>query len=377
MQAWVRGLFFWLTLVELAQRKGFCSCRVLDPMDYTLVRSFSELDAYAAEWNALLGEGITHVPFLRHEYLRAWWTTRGGGEWPQSDLAVVLARQGPRLLGIAPLFVTPNRDNRPALMLLGSIEISDYLDLICRPLDLPAFLPGLLDFLAGSGKDLPRWELLDWQNIPEASPTLSLLRDEVEKRGWDHRIARTYRAPSIPLAGDFDTYLAGIDKKQRHEIRRKMRRAEESGQEVRWYIVEDEAGLDAEVDAFLGMMADDADKARFLHPAMREQMHLCCRAAFQQGWLQLAFLEADGVKAAAYLNFDYDNRIWVYNSGLDRRFTELSPGWVLLGYLLQWANEQGRVEFDFMRGEEEYKYRFGALDRFVVGAQVTRQAHAP
>jgi CelD/BcsL family acetyltransferase involved in cellulose biosynthesis len=345
-------------------------------MDYTLIHAFSELDAYAAEWNALLADSLTHVPFLRHEYLRAWWATRGGGEWPESDLAVVLARQGGRLQGIAPLFFTPNREGRPALMLLGSIEISDYLDVICRPTDLPAFLPGLLDFLSGAGTDLPSWELLDWQNIPEASPTLSLLQGEAEKRGWVHRIERTYHAPSIPLVGNFDTYLAGIDKKQRHEIRRKMRRAEESGQEVRWYIVEDEAGLDAEVDAFLAMMADDADKARFLSQAMREQMHLSCRAAFQQGWLQLAFLEADGVKAAAYLNFDYNDRIWVYNSGLDRRFMELSPGWVLLGYLLQWANEHQRVEFDFMRGEEEYKYRFGALDRFVMRAQITRQAHA-
>jgi len=345
-------------------------------MDYTLIRNFSELDPSAAEWNTLLAESITHVPFLRHEYLRAWWATRGGGEWPRSELAVVLARQDGQLQGVAPLFFTSNRERRPALMLLGSIEISDYLDLICRPKDLPTFLPGLLDFLSSARTDLPAWDLLDWQNVPEASPTLSLLQGEAEKRGWSSRTERTYHAPSIPLVGDFDAYLAGIDKKQRHEVRRKLRRAEESGQEVRWYIVDDGAALDAEVDAFLAMMADDPDKARFLSPAMREQMHLSCRAAFQQGWLQLAFLEADGVKAAAYLNFDYNNRIWVYNSGLDRRFMELSPGWVLLGYLLQWANQHQRVEFDFMRGEEEYKYRFGALDRFVMCAQVSRLGHA-
>jgi hypothetical protein len=298
------------------------------------------------------------------------------------ELVVVLARQDGRLAGVAPLFAAKNRDGDPALLLLGSIEISDYLDLIVHPVDLSDFLSGLLDFLDHSGPaglsvaapeaGTKPWQTLDWQNLPEASPTLPALKAEAEKRGWTFIQEQTYHAPSIPLTGDFETYLSGIDKKQRHEVRRKMRRAEESGSAVRWYSVSDGAILDAEVDAFLVMMAEEPEKAKFLTEAMRRQMQLACRAAFENGWLQLAFLEVDGQKAAGYLNFDYLNRIWVYNSGIDRRFLELSPGWVLLGHLLQWANENKRTEFDFMRGGEDYKYRFGAVDHFVVRAKVTR-----
>ncbi len=351
-------------------------------MEFTLHRSFTGLEPLFSEWNALLTESITHVPFLRHEYLRVWWETRGGGEWPDSELAVVVARQAGRLAGVAPLFAAKNRDGVPALLLLGSIEISDYLDLIVRPADLSAFIAGLLDFLghtgpAGLSVPAPEagskpWQVLDWHNLPEASPTLPSLKAEAEKRGWTFAQEQTYHTPSIPLTGDFETYLSGIDKKQRHEIRRKMRRAVESGSDVRWYIVTDGAALDAEVDAFLTLMAGEPDKAKFLTESMRRQMHLACRAAFENGWLQLAFLEAAGQKAAGYLNFDYLNRIWVYNSGIDRRFLELSPGWVLLSHLLQWANENKRTEFDFMRGHEDYKYRFGGVDKFVARAQVTR-----
>lgn len=351
-------------------------------MEFTLHRSFTDLEPLATEWNALLDESVTHVPFLRHEYLRTWWETRGGGEWPDSELAVVVAHQDGRLAGVAPLFAAKNRDGDPALLLLGSIEISDYLDLIVRPTDLSAFISGLLDFLGHSGPaglSVPApeaepkpWQILDWQNIPEASTTLPVLKAETEKRGWTFVQEQTYHTPSIPLTGDFETYLSGIDKKQRHEIRRKMRRVEESASDVRWYSVSDGATLVAEVDAFLVMMADEPEKAKFLTEAMRRQVQLLCRAAFENGWLQLAFLEVDGQKAAGYLNFDYLNCIWVYNSGIDRRFLELSPGWVLLGYLLQWANENKRAEFDFMRGDEEYKYRFGAVDNFVVRAKVTR-----
>ncbi len=341
-------------------------------MEFSLIRNLPDLERLAAGWNALLAESITDVPFLRHEYLRAWWNTRGGGEWPESELAVVLAHQEDRLAGIAPFFFAQSRDGQASLMLLGSIEISDYLDFIVRTADLPAFLSGLLDFLSRPVEGFPSWRVIDIHNLPETSPTLPQLQTEAEKRGWTFAWERTYHAPSIPLPGDFEAYLSGIDKKQRHEIRRKMRRAEEAGQAVNWYIVWDESSLDAEVDAFLTLMAADPGKAVFLTEGMRRQMHLSCRAAFENGWLQLAFLEIEGAKAACYLNFDYGSRIFVYNSGLDQRFLELSPGWVLLGHLLQWANENKRTEFDFMRGEEDYKYRFGAVDHFVIRARLMR-----
>jgi len=340
-------------------------------MNFTLIQTRSDFDALASEWNALLAESVTNVPFLRHEYLRAWWSTLGGGEWPRGELAIVRASESGRLAGIAPLFLTEDRDGQPALMLLGSLEISDYLDLIARPDDLPAFVSGLLDFLVHAGPS--NWRALDLYNLPETSPTLPLLRAEAGKRGWAFSQENFRPAICAPLPGDFEVYLSSIDKKQRHEIRRKMRRIHEFGLAVRWYIVEDETALEAEIDSFLALMANDPAKAAFLTEAMRAQMHASVQAAFRAGWLQLAFLTVNGEKAAGYLNFDYANRIWVYNSGIDYKYLELSPGWVLLGYLLEWANENKRAEFDFMRGDEDYKYRFGGVGRWVVRAKVTAQ----
>lgn len=340
-------------------------------MHLEALRTLEEIDEIADEWNHLLSVSASHVPFLRYEYLRAWWQTRGGGEWPQGELYLVTARgEAGELVGIAPLFFTKTLDGDPALMLLGSIEISDYLDIIARPDDLPTFLDALFNFL--ESPSAPGWKALDWYNLLDGSPTLPALKAAAQRCGWLYAEQHLHHCPYIPLPGDWEAYLAGIDKKQRHEVRRKLRRAETGPAPVRWYIVQDEAALEAEVEAFLDLMAQDAEKERFLTPAMRHQMHLTARAAFQAGWLQLAFLEAEGRKAAGYMNFDYNGHIWVYNSGLDFAFRELSPGWVLLGYLLQWANENGRKYFDFLRGDEEYKYRFGAIDRTVLRTTVRR-----
>jgi CelD/BcsL family acetyltransferase involved in cellulose biosynthesis len=336
-------------------------------MNFTLHKDFSELSARAAAWNALVEQSIADTPFSRYEYLCEWWQTLGGGEWKDAELVLVSATENDQLIGIAPLFTT-EYDGQQALMLIGSIEISDYLDLIVRAEDLPHFLSGLLDFLQSSAPD--RWSGLDWYNLPDDSPTLAALKAEAEKRGWTHH-QEVYRpTPRIPLNGSFEDYLARIDKKQRHEIRRKMRRAAESEKEVRFHLVDGTADIEAEIEAFFQLMVQDTNKEQFLHPAMRAQMTATIRNAHAHGYLWLAFLEVDGAKAAASLNFDYKNKLWGYNSGVGREHMEFSPGWVLLAHVIQWCCENGRYEFDFMRGDEEYKYRLGGLNRFVMRAKL-------
>ena len=334
-------------------------------MHIATICTLPELNGLKKEWNDLLANSASHVPFLRHEYITAWWQGLGGGEWSQGELSVIIARQERgELMGIAPLFLTNNRDGEPALMLIGSIEISDYLDIIARPEDTPAFMEALLEYLLDD--QVSGVHVLDWYNLLENSPTLPALQEAAKKLGWSYTQQPLQHCPYIPLPGDWEKYICSIDKKQRHEIRRKMRRSEEYYLPVRWYITEDGTSLNQEVDDFLQLMANDPDKAKFLTPAMRTQMHTIVKAAYDAGWLQLAFIEVNGKKAAGYLNFDYMNHIWVYNSGLDFHFSEISPGWVLLGNLLEWANEHQRRYFDFMRGDEEYKYRFGAIDRRVM-----------
>lgn len=340
-------------------------------MKLQVTRNLHELNEIAESWNTLVSKSASHVPFLRYEYLTTWWKTLGGGEWEAGELYVVIAQtEENELSGIAPLFFTKNRDGKDALMFLGSIEISDYLDLIADPQDLASFVDALLEYLTGPG--VPAWEVLDFYNILDGSPTLAALKDSADRLGLSFIQETLQPSPYILLPEDWDSYLLGIQKKQRHEIRRKIRRAEAAEEGLHWYIVEDEAALDDEIDAFLNLMTFDHHKEAFLTDVMRSQMRAAVHTAFQAGWLQLAFLEIGGQKAAAYLNFVFANRIWMYNSGINIDLNFYSPGWVLLGYLIQWGIENGYEALDFMRGDEDYKYRFGGINRFVQRVQIGR-----
>src|ERR1051325_6887900 len=343
-------------------------------MNFSLHKDVSDVSPEA--WNALVEGSIADTPFSRYEYLSEWWKTLGGGEWNHvgdgrrhPELVLISAQENDKLICIAALFIT-EYDGQRAVMLVGSIEISDYLDLIARAEDHERFLAALLDFLGSPV--VADWSAIDWYNLPDSSPTLAALQAESEKRGWMHHEEIYRPTPRIPLNGSFEEYLSRVEKKQRHEIRRKMRRAAESEKHVRFHIVDGSDDIDSEINAFFDLMVQDTGKEKFLHPVMREQMTVTIQNAHKYGYLWLAFLEIDGTRTAASLNFDYKNKLWGYNSGVSREHMELSPGWVLLAHTIQWCCDNGRYEFDFMRGDEEYKYRFGGVNKYVMRVKVTK-----
>jgi CelD/BcsL family acetyltransferase involved in cellulose biosynthesis len=93
------------------------------------------------------------------------------------------------------------------------------------------------------------------------------------------------------------------------------------------------------------------------------------------GWLRLCFLSMNGERVASLLAFEYNRKFLLYNSGYDPdSFAQLSPGWTILSYAIQYAIAVGCQLFDFMQGNEEYKYRFGAKDYRVMRVIATKEA---
>jgi CelD/BcsL family acetyltransferase involved in cellulose biosynthesis len=336
-------------------------------MEIKLISDFDEISEQ--DWNALVQKNSTNTPFQLYGYLKNWWKYKGGGEWNDGELLIICGYHEDSLVGIAPLFRTIH-EGKNSILLLGSIEISDYLDFIYDPEHGPEFVTQTLTFLAENNPD--SFERILLVNLPESFPTISLLNETCRKLGWKMESENAYHTPAIQLADDWDAYLAGIDKKQRHEIRRKMRRAKEGQQAVSWHQTNDPELLEAETEDFFNLMTTDPEKQQFLTEKMRVQIKNIIEWAYDADLLQLSFLNVGDQKAAGYLCFDYQDRIWVYNSGFDPQFRDYSPGWVMLGYLIQNAIENGKKVFDFMRGDETYKYRFGATDSFVLKVEISK-----
>ncbi|HIQ02533.1 MAG TPA: GNAT family N-acetyltransferase [Anaerolineales bacterium] len=324
-------------------------------------------DALADEWRALLRRSVSDTLFLTPTYKRVWWRHLGEG-----DLLLLTAREDGDLVGIAPLFIAERASEGRVLHTVGCVEVSDYLDWIAASGREEEVLGALLDFLGGP--EAPPWDRMDLCNIHQDSPTLRFLPPLAEARGWGVETEVQEVCPVVNLPETWEEYLASLRGKDRHELRRKMRRAE-AMEGLRWYIAGPEDDLEARVEDFLDLMAKSSpQKAAFLTPAMRAFFRDLARAIFDAGWLQLAFLEVRGRKLASYFNFVYNNRVLVYNSGLDwEAYPQLGAGIVLTGLLIRHAIEEGREAYDFLRGDEPYKYRFGGRDVTVHRILVRRE----
>jgi len=330
-------------------------------------------EALQAEWNSLLKRSRFNSIFLTYEWQTTWWESLG-----QGDLWILAFRcpQSGELVGIAPLFLhdidSGDDAGKRQFNIVGCIEVSDYLDLIiARGWEKPVYA-AFLTWLRSA--EAPSWDIVDLCNLPEESLTYRELSAMAAQAGIRADVLQEDTAPQFPLPMRYDDYLnEQVEKKQRHEIRRKQRRAEREAA-VGFQVVDLQHSLEAEVDDFVALQrASRADKADFMTPQMHRFFLAIARQMLASDMLRLLFLTLDGEKAATLFAFEYDRRFWLYNSGYDpESHAQLSPGWVLLGYAIQYAIASGCRVFDFMQGDEEYKYRFGAHDYKVMRVTLRR-----
>ena len=324
--------------------------------------SREELYHLRDEWNALLHQSASATVFMTWEWQHVWWEHFGSQS--EGSLTLITVRDGnEELIGLWPLYdPTPGQSSR-CLRVIGSPRGSDYLDVIARSGQERAVHDAILGFLA----KWDGWSTIEVDNIRSGSPTIETMAPMAENLGLEARIEPLAVCPGITLPERWETYLEQLGRKQRHEVRRKLRRAEEGMEQVRWYLSTDPETLGRDMQVYFDLFQKSSYvKEEYLVDRRQSFLRQMASVMLEAGWLYLAFLSVDGEKVASMLCFDYGDAISVYNSGFDpQRFHHLSPGIVLLCRCIQDAIGRGYSFFDFLRGDEEYKYRFGAIDRTI------------
>ena len=318
---------------------------------YAHASAFVELKP---EWMDLLAQSAPRSIFQTPQWQNLWWDNFSDGL--NLRILTVRSEEG-ELLGLCSLAEAEGR-----FEFLGGKDLCDHLDVLARPGHEETVAGGIMETLADS---LPGPVELDLHFIPEDSKTLSPLREAAKGMGWEVTLEAEETSPFILLPPTWEEYLETLRGKDRHELRRKMRRAEEFG--VLRIRNSSPAELQEDMDVFLRLHAISApEKSEFMDDRMREFFRQTGRTLAAEGWLRLTFLELDGTPAAALLCFDIDGALLVYNSGYDTGLSAASPGIALFGYAIREAIRDGRRTFDFLRGNETYKYRLGGRDRPLV-----------
>lgn len=313
-------------------------------MSYTV--TLGDFDALETTWNELMPRSATDTVFLTPRWQRLWWKHFGEGA---EQLMFELRLDG-KIVGLAPMYLQGGE-----LSLLGNTQVCDFSDFVLPAEHCTGALNALFAHL-----DTLTWSTLVLHSLPCNSPTLAYLK------ALDGRYSVAFEqedvAPALDLPVDWEAYLATLSKKDRHELRRKFRRLEGAG-DVRFHTCTDHATLQQDITDFLTLHRESRDdKAAFMNDHMeaffREMVHEFCAADIAR----LSFVEVNGHRCAAILAFDYGNDRLLYNSGFDREYSHLSVGLLVKANSVREAIEAGKRRYDFLRGNEPYKYDLGAVD---------------
>lgn len=310
------------------------------------IRRLDEFAPLEASWKELLSTFPGDTIFLTWDWQRLWWNLCGEGE-----LHLLAVQEGEELVGVAPLI-----RQGTCWGLAGGVEVADFLDIVASPAHAESVVAAVLDYLNRLGGEV------ELRNLRPTSLGATLLVAEAQRRGLQPVLEQEDVSPRVELPTDWDAYLHLLTKKDRHELRRKLRRLQASGA-VRYFVATNPTTRARDVDDFIRLHRLSApEKANFMTPTMARFFHALVDEFAPRGWLRLYFLEIDGVRVAAVVLFDYGGEFLLYNSGYDPASAHLSTGLLLKAFTLRDAIAEGRRAFDFLQGNEPYKYDLGARD---------------
>lgn len=349
-------------------------------------------------WDALVAAAPWATPFAAWAFHRAWWDGYGANA---ADETLALVPEGAAddapPVAIVPLMrrheVEPADERlRTALrahdggrltpvdpaataLFFGASYHADYATLLAAPGDLEAAAEAVAAYCAGTGAGdrAAAWGAVDLRRLRAADPAADALAAAFGAReiaaGWTLNLEREEVCPVVALApgGTLDDHLATLGRKERHEIRRKVRRAEAVGEVLLAPSPDPLGDLDAFIDLHQARWGADG-----LFPPTEggRQSRVFFRALVEHfgadGPLRLVNLTVGGRRVAAGVCFETDDAVLFYNAGVDPAARNLSPGVVMAERLVRRAIERGATRLDFLRGDEPYKYEWGAVDEPVL-----------
>ncbi|MFC1984424.1 GNAT family N-acetyltransferase, partial [Chloroflexota bacterium] len=240
--------------------------------------------SHRLEWNS---------PFILPTWLKVWWQELGAG----AELYLNTVRQKEKVIGVIPLLV---RERKASL--IGSADVCDYLDFVVVPGREEDFFSILLEDLRG--KDISQ---LDLRPLRPDSTALTKLAPMAQSRGNEVLCRSGDVSLELDLPSTWDEYLAVLTAKQRHEVRRKLKRLSEAGK-VDYHSIVDSVPIHDAMDTFLKMFTESrTDKASFLTAQMGSFFRSLADNMAEAKLLRLGILELDTLPVAMVMCFDYND----------------------------------------------------------------------
>jgi len=307
------------------------------------------------EWDDLVTRCERATIFQTWEWNEAWWRTFHGGK----RLRLLLFRQNGTLVGLAPFYISRHLGTPLRRLAFVGTGASDYLDVLAPDEYAPDVCAAVMRHLTSS-RDF------DLADLQQMRPT-ALLREAVERR--------LSAAPNVPhlsltaqevcpcavLPSSWEEFRARLSANMRAHLSRRGRQAAKTFADLEMRRVED-ADLSEAMTALFDLHQKRWN-ARLLPGVLGTKKvqtfhHRIAERLQRRGWLRLYLLRATGRFVAALYCFRFRERFYYYLGGFDPTLSRHSLGTILMAHAIREAIAEGCAVFDFLRGNEDYKYRW-------------------
>jgi CelD/BcsL family acetyltransferase involved in cellulose biosynthesis len=299
-----------------------------------------------ADWTPAVMEDPNGTFFHTPAYLKLWWEEFGAGR-----LVIATATEQ----GSAAAACVFQVDDG-LLTFLGGFDVTDYMCPVARPGLTEPFAKELLTAVASEVE----WNRADLRGLPDRAPWADLLESAAAAQGLRVERGGDGVCPVLTLPATYDEYLAALPSKLRHEIRRKERRLHADFADVTVEFATEDT-LPAMYDRFIELhRLSEGPKGKFMHAGMEIFFRRLGEEFLPPHVFHLGFVRLDDDEAAGVIGFGFKDTFSLYNSAFERRYSKWSPGMFLIADTIRRAIEDGRTVYDLLKGDPEYKSRFGS-----------------
>jgi CelD/BcsL family acetyltransferase involved in cellulose biosynthesis len=330
-------------------------------MNIETIDSSERLFSLRQPWNELLESSASNCVFLTHEWLSTWWKHLAGGR----RLSVFAAWDDGKLIGVLPV---AERSAQYARMMPRVLEFvgsgligSDYLDAIikggCEAQVSAAFSEHLHN----------RGLMLQLSQLRRETALVRNLAESLRAKGWLAADTKLNICPYINLTGlAWPTYVSGLGANIRKNLNRYLRLLP-TNFEMEVDCVKDveraESALATVIELHEKRWRRAGTSEAFQSPAVNEFHREFVRLAAERNWLRILILRLNGQAAASLYALRYGPTFYFYQSGFDPAFSKHSVGVATMGLSIKTAIEEGALEYDFLHGDEEYKFHWASAKR--------------
>lgn len=306
------------------------------------------------------------TPHSSTSWLSDWWGSYGSGH----ELRVGLFWRDTLLVGYAPLMVSretflgvPGR-----VMRFVGDGISDYADLFSRD-DDPVVKAQMVDAILRDW----RWDELNLANVREGSTTIAAF-EQLRSSRYFVRVRADEVCPYIDLRGvSFEQYYRGLSRNHRRELQKRRHKLDALGT----WTLDFNRGRPALFDAFRRLHSSRSASMGWSSvydlPGFREHFTRMMEHQDPDFEVLCSTLYAGSALISYTLGFVRDRVYHHWNIGFDQAYEDIAPNKLHHQFLIEECFRRGYVEFDFMRGGYEYKFKWTDTARRNYGIRLLKR----